>query len=1239
MDNVTGLNIQGLTFQLQLNVQENLSSLLVFLYSRVVVISDSVFQRDNTNGASGRAINSTGSHISITNSHFEDNTGSDGGAITAQEGSVLNLSGNTFTRNQATGYGGAIYAHNTTLTLERNNFSHNMASRSGGAIYSNGTGLATHVALIDQNNFYDNLASGNDYSSGGAIGMTTSVLSFSGSAVFSQNRAVNGGAVYMENAVIARFTNGSILFDNNTADYRGGGIFFGNSSNVPEGYSPFYTKNSNLTFVGNTARDLGPLEACGTLCIFNSRQNAIKEICNMSATLRNNSGVSGGAAYIAGGFGFTLYNITAENNADGAVGIKSARVTFVGANHFSRNSNLMKDAGTVTIEGSLVFFSGTNIFDSNVAYSGTIMVVNGSHIINGQKTSESIVEFTGSSTFESNIGVFYGGGVSSKRSILRFKGVCSFLDNMAPKGAGMFADRGTIEFSRRSVTNFVGNTATRLGGGLSASGTNIRINSELNFSRNYAMLSGGAIYLELLASLEFNVSGRLTSSFNSAMEYGGAIFHKDSLTSIQCTNVSDMISQPSLSLAVPLSFLQLTSPLNTPHMVIVSHWDVAGKDGSFLYGGLLDRSRLETVPNAITYDYLTSMSIWNISIAEETSRRNKIASDPFQLQFCNGEQHSCITVYRGQTFTLQIKATGQGGSVVPANISASFNSSARLTLGQSMQSIPGQCSNVSFNFFSSLDHELLTIYPKGPCETIGEQNLIANVTFEPCPEGFNQSGEVCVCENRLKQFNVSCQIDDQATILRFAGTRLWMNASYLADGSYEGLILSPSCPAEYCVAHSVSISLDQPDVQCAHNRSGVLCGQCAANFSLLLGGPQCARCSNTYLLLVLLFAVFGLALVVFLSLTRLTVATGTINSLILYANLVQVNKTVFFPSGHTNPLTVFVAWLNLDFGFQVCFFDGMDIFAQTLLQFAFSLYVWTLIFLIILSSRYSITVSKLIGSNPVAVLATLLLMSYNKILKVIIDVFSSVTLEYPNERRSVWLKDGSLEFLHSKHLFLSIFTLLLLILVFIPYTFFLLLGHLLYHLPERRCYNWLIMKLKPLLDSYYAPYMIKTQYWTGFLLLIRCVLYVIFSASSLSGTNYSLLAIIVTFTTLGSLNWIHRRLYEHFYIDVIEMSVYVNLMILSAAAASFSDQGTEITAYVSVGVVLFTAVCITLYQVHCYYLSKTRLWLRLKTKVCDGREEADDDGGRVLVEEEEQLNRVILLASPPDHDFREPLLV
>ena len=154
--------------------------------------------------------------------------------------------------------------------------------------------------------------------------------------------------------------------------------------------------------------------------------------------------------------------------------------------------------------------------------------------------------------------------------------------------------------------------------------------------------------------------------------------------------------------------------------------------------------------------------------------------------------------------------------------------------------------------------------------------------------------------------------------------------------------------------------------------------------------------------MLLSFAAAGIALVVFLTILRLTVATGMINSVILYCNIVQANRDLLFTnSTNTNVLTVFIAWMNLDLGFHTCFYHGLDAYVQTWLQFAFPVYVRILMSLIVLTSRYSITLTKLTGSNPIAVLATLLLMSYTKILKLIIEVYSSVQLEYPDKAITV----------------------------------------------------------------------------------------------------------------------------------------------------------------------------------------------------------------------------------------------
>jgi len=75
----------------------------------------------------------------------------------------------------------------------------------------------------------------------------------------------------------------------------------------------------------------------------------------------------------------------------------------------------------------------------------------------------------------------------------------------------------------------------------------------------------------------------------------------------------------------------------------------------------------------------------------------------------------------------------------------------------------------------------------------------------------------------------------------------------------------------------------------------------------------------------------------------------------------------------------------------------MDEYTKTWLQFVFPIYVWILVGLIIIVSNYSSKITRLLGSNPVAVLATLFLLSYAKLLHAIVAALFFTFLDYPND--------------------------------------------------------------------------------------------------------------------------------------------------------------------------------------------------------------------------------------------------
>ena len=138
--------------------------------------------------------------------------------------------------------------------------------------------------------------------------------------------------------------------------------------------------------------------------------------------------------------------------------------------------------------------------------------------------------------------------------------------------------------------------------------------------------------------------------------------------------------------------------------------------------------------------------------------------------------------------------------------------------------------------------------------------------------------------------------------------------------------------------------MDYPDQQCAFNRSGILCGACERGLSHVLGTSKCILCTSLWTppIIVTLIAAAGCVLVVALLFLNITVSAGTINGLIFYTNIIRANFAIFFPHQMSKSfLSMFIAWLNLDLGIEMCFYNGLNAYAKTWFQFMFPLYIWS----------------------------------------------------------------------------------------------------------------------------------------------------------------------------------------------------------------------------------------------------------------------------------------------------------
>ena len=94
-----------------------------------------------------------------------------------------------------------------------------------------------------------------------------------------------------------------------------------------------------------------------------------------------------------------------------------------------------------------------------------------------------------------------------------------------------------------------------------------------------------------------------------------------------------------------------------------------------------------------------------------------------------------------------------------------------------------------------------------------------------------------------------------------------------------------------------------------------------------------------------------------------------------------------------------------------------------------------IVWLIILSSRYSSKIAKVFGKNTVPVLATLFLLSYAKLIQLIVTALSYTFVEFPYGKKAVWSADGNIEYLENPHLLLFLAAVAILVFLWLPYIY------------------------------------------------------------------------------------------------------------------------------------------------------------------------------------------------------------
>ena len=1176
------------------------SGMLYVAFSNVSIISSKFMHNRADIGGALVAHNST---LHLARSTYSNNTANFGGVVVTS-GSTIDMDNNAFINNVA--LYGAMVTYNDTFTISSTTFNNNSADRYGGVMIM----LGDSSFIISNSTFSYNRAA-----DGGVMHTSGDSSFIISNSIFSYNRAADGGVMYtsgdssfiisnstfsdntagyggvMATSGDSSFTISNSTFSNNTAGYAGGVMIISGDSSftisnstfsnntavydggviVTFGYSSFTISTS--TFSNNTAEmwggvmynSFGSSFNISTSVFVNNKVNTSGGVfwCTDGTLKVDNSNFSLNAVSSqGGGVIFTLQCSTHITNSrfdenNGSLYTFNSNLTFSGHLTFENSMEPVTAGNGVTSQegGAITSFQSTVIFtrESRLHFSNNQASDGGALL-----ATESTIIINGETTIANNMANSSGGGISLKQSRLEIKGMCQFVNNVAVRGGGIHASSSTIAVFQPGTLQVTNNSA-KFGGGIY-----LEVNPKLYTLKNYRF------------------SYFMTFTGNHA-NYGGALYVSDDTNSGACSPDIECFIQ-TLALYQTIYYI---GGFNTENILFSEN--TASEQGPNLFGGLLDRC----IPSPFAEVYLKlprihySGATYLGNISNIDIDNNSISSQPVRVCFCNSEhepdcsyQPPVIRVQKGKEFNVSLVAVDQVDHTVDANITISLSSSdGGFDEGQQIQSVVRNCNNLTFNVFSPYDFETLNLYSDGPC---GSATLsTSHVTIEfiecTCPVGFEPLSKSqsptrceCVCDSALSLYITECNITTSSVLRK--DTNSWI--TYINDTDPPEYVIYQNCPFDYCQpqTQSVTINFNLPngaDSQCAYDRTGVLCGACKEELSLSLASSRCVPCRThwpaVFVLILLAAAIAGILLVTALLALNMTVSVGLINGFIFYANIVSADNAVFFSSSEPSFPSVFVAWLNLDIGIDVCFIDGLDAYAKTWLQLVFPVYIISLVVMVIIVSEYSPRFAGLIGKkDPISTLATLILLSYAKLLSTTITALSSAVLDYPDgHQETVWLPDGNVPYFKGKHIPLALVALLIII-IGLPYTILLFLWQWIVRAPRWMIFKWTRnTKLNAFIASHHVPHNRKYRYWTGLLLLVRVVLYATASVTvsakpeTFPLTTSILIGGLIVFKCIRSV-----RVYKKSFVDLVDTALYFNLLVFSVF--SLYDFKTDITKQTAV---------------------------------------------------------------------------
>ena len=429
------------------------------------------------------------------------------------------------------------------------------------------------------------------------------------------------------------------------------------------------------------------------------------------------------------------------------------------------------------------------------------------------------------------------------------------------------------------------------------------------------------------------------------------------------------------------------------------------------------------------------------------------------------------------------------------------------------------------------------------------------VSLLACPPGFLFANGKCICHPNLKEITQfpTCNIVNQS-VLRPGN--VWIMYSN-ATGE---IMYTLNCPIQYCSSFSFYMQLVNPDQQCISNRKGLMCGECAEGFSATFGSSRCQKCSNFWLTITAAFMLAGLLLVIVLFTFKIDIANTNITGLILYANIIGLNGFNILTNNTDNSPTsssaiILISLLNLDLGFELCFYNGMTEYVKLWLQFAFPIYLILIISLLLFIRKHMQCVQRLTRQNGNTIMAIMILMCSNKIIEACQSLFLYNHLSYFESDKSkyLWSIYPNIPLFDTKYLLYFLFSLVL--------TIILIVFNLTLVFSKKFQRNHFIT-----LDGYQGTLKEKHMYWR----IVEFLLRFITTAFSVLNKQLSVLlntiVMLLFVCCLGIASPFKNTKYTF-----VECTFGFNLVCIFACASYYADSKTT-NYYILVDILIFLAV-------------------------------------------------------------------